>query len=140
MRVDVVWIVLFFAGMAALWWLAYRIEPHYSSKDGRRFLCTAQELVGGEPNGRPRETRVIVMDDGALHCSQKRMMRRSGNLWVLVGKSPTPPKRLEVFVAQQFEDGRAAQGQLAIRVPRKSRVVQVLDAALARREGGRGNA
>lgn len=136
---DYVWIVLFIGGMAGLWWLAYRIEPHYSSKDGRRFLCTAQEVEGGEPTGRPR-TRVIVMDDGALHCSQKRMMRRSGALWVLVGKSPTPPKRLEVYVAQQFEDGRATTSQLSIRVPRSSRVVPVLDEALARRGTARGTA
>jgi hypothetical protein len=139
-QVDYVWIVLFMAAMAGLWWLAYRIEPHYSSKDGRRFLCTAQEVEGGEPTGRPKETRVIVMDDGALHCTQKKMMRRSGALWVLVGKSPTPPKRLEVYVAQQFEDGRATQGQLALRVPSKSRVVPVLDAALSRRGSARGNA
>lgn len=131
---NVVWVLLFFAVMGGAWWLAYKIEPHYASKDGTRFLCTAQEIVEGRPMGRARETRVVVLDDGILHCSQKRAMRRSGSLWAIVGKSPTPPKRLEVYVAQELHDGHALPNQLAIRVPSKSRVVPVLEQILVDRE------
>jgi hypothetical protein len=131
--VDVVWTLLFVAAMGAMWWGATRLEPHYSSKDGRRFMCTAQEIIEGELAGRPRETRVIVMTDGALHCSQKRMMRRSGSLWAIVGKSPAPPRKLDVYLLRELADGREAGGQMAVRIPRKSRVVPILDGILANR-------
>jgi hypothetical protein len=132
--VDAVWIVLFFAVMGGLWWVAYKIEPHYASKDGLRFLCNAQEINEGQPAGRPRETRVLVMGDGALHCTQKRMMRRSGSLWTLIGKSDEPPKRLQVYLAQELDDGHALPGLLALRIPDKSRVIAVLDRILEERE------
>jgi hypothetical protein len=132
--VDTLWIVLFFAVMAGLWWVAYKIEPHYASKDGKRFLCTAQEIVEGQPAGRARETRVMVLDDGVLHCSQKRGLRRNGSLWALVGKSPSPPRRLQVYVAQELLDGHALPNQLAIRLPAKSRVIPILEQLLADRE------
>jgi hypothetical protein len=132
--VDAFWIVLFFAAMAGLWWVAYKIEPHYASKDGKRFLCTSQEIVEGQPAGRTRETRVLILDDGVLHCARKRGLRRDGGLWALVGKSPSPPKRLQVFVAQELLDGHALPNQLAIRVPAKSRVIPLLDEILAERE------
>ena len=30
------------AACVGLYWLAWRVEPHYSSRDGRRFLTTGQ--------------------------------------------------------------------------------------------------
>jgi len=131
--VDLLWTLLFVAAMGGMWWGASRLEPHYASKDGRRFLCTAQEIIDGEVAGRPRETRVMVMVDGALHCSQKRMMRRSGSLWAVVGKSPAPPRKLDIYLLREMVDGREAPGQMAIRIPRKSRVVPLLDGILAQR-------
>jgi hypothetical protein len=138
--VNTLWIVLFFAVMAGLWWVSYKIEPHYASKDGKRFLCTAQEIVGGQPAGRSRETRVMVLDDGVLHCSQKRGLRRNGALWALVGKSPSPPRRLQVYVAQELLDGHALPNQLAIRVPANSRVIPILEQLLTDREVRRSEA
>ena len=132
-RVDLLWTVLFIAAMGGMWWGAARLEPHYASKDGKRFMCTAQEIIDGEPAGRPRETRVMVMVDGALHCTQKRMMRRSGSLWTIVAKSPQPPRKLEVYLLREIADGRMAPGQMAMRIPTKSRVVPILDGILASR-------
>lgn len=137
-RVDLLWTLLFLAVMGGMWWAASRLEPHYSSKDGRRFMCTAQEIIDGEPAGRPKETRVMVMVDGALHCTQKRMMRRAGSLWTIVGKSPQPPRKLEVYLLREIADGRMASGQMAMRIPTKSRVVPVLDGILAGRSGAPG--
>jgi hypothetical protein len=131
--VNTLWIVLFFAVMAVMWWIAYRIEPHYSSKDGTRFLCNAQEIVEGKPTGRARETRVVVFDDGTLHCRQRRATNRHGSLWSLIGKSPTPPQRLQVYVAKEVDDD-GKHAQLLLRLPQKSRVVPVLDRILAGRD------
>jgi hypothetical protein len=132
--VNVLWTVLFVTVVAAMFWGAYKIEPHYASKDGLRFLCNAQELADGEPLTRHKEIRVAVLPDGSLHCSQKEKLRRTRSAWTLVGKSPDPPRNLEVYVAQQFDAGHSLPGQLALRIPKKSRVVPVLDKILADRE------
>lgn len=117
--------------MGGLWWVAYRMEPHYSSKDGHHFLSNAQEMVDGTTTSRKRETRVTVMPDGLLLVAHKRLGRRSTNRYRLVGRSPEPPKNLHVYVAQEVADGSLLPTQLLIRVPVKSRVVPVLDALLA---------
>lgn len=129
--VEAVWILLTVAALAGMWWLGYRMEPHWSSKDGRRFLCNAQELEQGEPVGRPRETRVLVLPDGMLLVSQKRMLKRRSSRWQLTAKSPAPPKKTEVYVATLREDGEVVPAYLALRLPAKSRCVPMLDAMLA---------
>lgn len=133
--VDVVWFVLFFGAMVGLWWLAYRIDPHYSSKDGRRFLCHTQAITHGLPDGRRRETRITVLDDGTLRCSTRRLGKRTDDRWALIGKSDQPPKRKQVFLARQFDDQGWKDAQLALTIPEKSRVIAVLDDALRRRNG-----
>lgn len=129
MSVEYVWLALLIAVMAGLWWVAYRMEPHWSSRDGHRFLCMAQDLPTGFPPGRPRETRVSVLDDGALVIGQKRSMRRRQSIWTLEGKAGDPPPRREVFVARERVDG-VAGNRLALRLPADSRSVAVLDGLL----------
>ena len=130
--VDIVWFLLFAAFMGGLAFLAYRMEPHYSSKDGQRFLCNGQEIIDGQPIGRKRETRVLVMPDGVLNISQKRRLRRTNERWALVGKSPEPPKGKQIYLLQQFSDGKWLHDQMALHIPNKSRVVPVLDGLLDR--------
>lgn len=127
--VEYVWFALLIAAMAGMWWLAYRMEPHWSTKDGRRFMCTTQDLSDPKLPGRKRETRVVVAPDGALHVTHKNGLRRRHSVWMLIGKSPDPPKRLQVYVAQQRTDGKGAT-MMSLRVPAGSRVVPVLDAVL----------
>lgn len=123
------WGIVLLIAMGGLWWVAYRMEPHWSSKDGRRFLCVAQDLPDGFPPGRLRETRVTVLDDGALVIGQKRAMRRRQSVWTLEGKAADPPPKREVYVARQRVDGATGM-RMAIRLPRNSRSVAVLDAVL----------
>ena len=127
-----VWLVLILAVIGGMWWIGYRMEPHWISKDGERFVCGTQEFFHGVLAGHPRETQVAIMAGGTLHITQKRMMRRQRNLWSLVGKSPDPPKRLEIYVAQQTVDGVATSTMLALRIPKKSKCVAILDAELAK--------
>jgi hypothetical protein len=128
--VDYVWLALLVVVMGGLWWLAYRMEPHWSSKDGRRFLCTTQDLSNPSHPGRPRETRIAVSPDGALLISRKNGLRRENTTWVLTGKVPEPPRKREVFLAERRGDSKARL-LLAIRLPANSRCVAVLDRALA---------
>ena len=129
MAVDYVWLALLFVFMGGLWWLAYRMEPHWSTKDGRRFLCTAQDLSNPAHPGRPRETRVVVTPDGALHVTRKNGLRRDQSIWTLTGKVPSPPRKREGFLAARRGDGQ--RHLLAIRLPVGSRCIPVLERALA---------
>ncbi len=115
-----------------MWWLGYRMEPHWISKDGQRFMCGAQEFFHGQLAGHPRETQVAFLGDGSLHITQKRMMRRQRSVWTLIGKAEDPPKRLEIYVAQQSVDGVKTATMLALRIPKKSACTAVLDAALVK--------
>lgn len=128
------WIALIIAVMGGMWWVAYRMEPHWSSRDGRRFMCTAQEIVDGQPVGHPRETRVMVSPDGALFVTQKRLMRRKSSQWALIGKSPDPPRKLQVYVAEHRPEAPLPPTHLAIRIPGNSRCVALLDQLLADRD------
>ena len=127
---DVLWMVLFIGGLVGLWYLAYRIEPHWASRDGARFICNSQELLAGRPNGRLREAQVAVLPDGTLQVTQKRTMRRAVSSWRLVGRSEGPTARLFVYVARRVDDGAEQHVELAMRIPRSSRTVAVLDAFL----------
>jgi hypothetical protein len=133
-EVENLWIIGLVAVLGLMLWAALRIEPHWSTKDGRRFVCHAQELADGEPLSRNQEARIVVLPDGTLHVTRKRTLgRHSTATWTLIGKSPSPPKRVEIYVAQQRSDGSLIPAQLAMRIPPKSRCVKVLDEILAAR-------
>lgn len=132
--VDYVWLALIIVGMGGMWWVAYRMEPHWVSRDGSRFLCTVQELDGVNAVGHPREARVLVTADGALYVTQKRMLRRHTTMWTLVAKAPEPQRKIQVFVARHREAGSRIESHLALRIPTKSRCVAILDELLARAE------
>lgn len=125
--VDILWITLIIAVMAAMWWVAYRMEPHWVSRDGTRFLCTAQELDGVNAVGRPRETRVLITHDGALYVTRKRMLRRHTTMWTLIAKAPDAPRKIQIYVAKHRETGSHVESHLALRIPAKSRCVKILD-------------
>lgn len=132
---DVVWMVLILMGVGGLWFLAYRIEPHWSTRDGRRFVCNTQELFAGQPRGRLREAQVAVLADGSLQVTQKELMRRRSSLWQLVGKAPASRSKVDVYLARRVSDGQPVTDELALRIPRSSRCVPILDGVL----GGAGD-
>lgn len=119
------------AAMALLAWIGFRIEPHWVSKDARRFLCSGQFMNHlGLPMGRWRETKVIVPPDGLVVIDQKRFMKHNSSAWSLTGESPDPPKGRAVFLLS----GHDAHGQkqmLALKLPAKSRAIPILREALA---------
>ena len=118
--------VLALAVMALLAWVGFRLEPHWVSKDGHRFLCSGQLMSPlGQPLGRWRETRVIVDPRGDLQIDQKRMMRRKSSIWRVSAESPDPPKRRAVFLLTAHHSGGQTD-MLALKLPADSRAIAVL--------------
>ncbi len=135
MHVDYLWLLLSIAVCVGLAWLAYRIEPHWVSRDGRRMLCMGQHLDRlGTPQGRWRETRVIIPESGPLRVDQKRFMRRSASFWNLEQQAPAPSgrSRKAVFLLRGHDDTGSA-ALLALKLPANSRAIPVLQERLAGR-------
>lgn len=122
-RVEVLWFAVALALCAALAWIGFKIEPHWVSKDGQRFLCHGQRLtLKGDPLGRWRETRVVINDGGRVQVDQKRFMRRSSTFWKVAAEAPDPPKGKAVFLLEGF-DAQATPILLALRLPVDSRAL-----------------
>ena len=132
------WVIVPLVVVGAMYWLSFRIEPHWASKDGQRFVTTVQAITGrGEPEGRPKEARVAILTSGRLQLSQRRILGKPLNeQWTVAGKSPTPPKRKVVYVLNAVGDDGTA-GQLALKLPEDSRAVPLLDEIIARRDDWR---
>jgi hypothetical protein len=129
--VDVLWVLLAIAVCAGFLYVGYRIEPHHVSKDGRRFLCSGQWISGhGDSPGRRREVWVRVLSGGQIQVDVKKRMRRDVTQWTVEGKAPEPPAKRAVYVLRSTSDLGMTQ-RMTIKVPSKSRVVPILDEALA---------
>lgn len=122
--VDVLTIAGVSIVFSGLVWLAYRIEPHWASKDGTRMIARVQPLgPRGEPDGRWREMRVAV-DGTTLTLSSRGLGSLSlRGTYRALGKSPQPPKRRVIYVL----DG---ERRILLRIPSNSRAVSVLDATI----------
>jgi len=125
---EVVGFILAAGACVLLAWLGLRIEPHFVSKDGSRFLCMGQKMnLQGDHFGRWRETRIIVGNNGGIQVDQKRFMRRTTTFWTVEARSPEAPKRKAVFLLKGHDD-EGLPMLLALRMPAKSRAVATLSA------------
>jgi hypothetical protein len=128
---DALWIVGFVAVLAGLYYAAFRVDPHWVSKDGRRFVCHGQ-LVDQYGNTLQtwREYRFEVIDQQRIFARRRsRWTRRNEGVWRVTAKSENPPKKREVYLLASAESGNT--DQMAIRLPASSRAVEVLEAMRA---------
>lgn len=126
------WFGVAIAVCVLLAWAGFRIEPHWASKDGRRFLCNAQRLSAkGEPESRWREMRIIINNAQQVQVDEKRLMRRPATFWKVVSRSETPPRGREVFLLSGF-DSKGVPALLALRLPKNSRAVPALTELMKR--------
>ena len=128
--------LLALAVCAGLFYIGYRLEPHHVSKDGSRFLSSGQWISNqGDPSGRRREVWVRVLPGGQLQVDVKRRMRHDVTHWSIEGKSADPPPRRAVYVLRSISHLGTTQ-RMTIKVPAKSRAVDILDKAIADRASG----
>jgi hypothetical protein len=119
--VEVVQIVLTLVVCFGLVWAARRIEPHWSSKDGTRFIARAQVLgLGDVPEGGWKEVRGVVEDGHVILDARGMWAARLRGTYRIVSKSPEPPARKAVYLL-------AGEQRVVLRLPHRSRTVEVLD-------------
>ncbi len=125
---DVLWVVGFVALIGGLYYAAFRVDPHWVSKDGQRFICHGQ-LVDqyGNTLQNWREYRFEVIDDKRIFGRRRsRWTRSAQGVWRVAAKSDNPPRKREVYLLTSAESDNT--DQMAIRMPASSRAVPVLEA------------
>jgi hypothetical protein len=129
---DLLWFVGAVLGCTGLFYLAWRIEPHWVAKDGTRFLTTAEPIdYLGRTVGRRREVRAAILPDGGLMVSRRSIVRSTTKIWRIEAKSPRPPNGKELYLLREVPSDPDGD-LLALRVPAKSRIVPSLDALTPR--------
>lgn len=129
---EILSVTVVLALCALLGWLGFRVEPHWVAKDARRFVCNGQRLnARGEPQSRWRETRVVLDDSSQVRVGQKQYLRRKESIWRVVSRSDSPPRGKEVFLLTGVDE-QGLPAMLALRLPRKSRAIATLQAAIVR--------
>lgn len=105
--------------------IAFASDPHWCSKDGRRFSCRARTISPATgPTSRWIEARAAVTPDGLVYLRPRGLSRHNiHGEWRLTGIDPAGDGKRRVYVLQR-------ESLLTIRVPEKSRCVAVLDAML----------
>lgn len=128
---DLLTLLLTVAIGGALVWAAFRMEPHWSSRDGSRWICRGQLIDDhGNTQGRWHEYRFRVTDDGEIAATRRSFIGRAGTgLWKVVARSSDPPNRKAVFLLHPVRDAGA---MMAVRMPASSRAVDTLDDLLDR--------
>ena len=123
------WLLLiaFLAGCVLLLWLSRRIEPHWVSKDGQQFTCRVAELFPERGEVGPwSEARVAINgDDGLTVAVKPKLLRLPGHrspirVFRVVGRADPDRKGLVVYLLK-------GEQQMALRLPKRSRAVAMLD-------------
>ena len=117
-------IIVAIAICIGLLWGARRIEPHWSSRDGHRFIARAQVLgIGDIPEGGWKEVRGSIEGDQVVLAARGLRAVRLRGTYRVVTKSPEPPRGKVVYLL-------AGEQRVVLRMPRSSRTVAVLDRLL----------
>ena len=123
-------IVAFLGGCAVLIWLSRRVEPHWVSKDGRRFTCRVADLSPQRGQaGSWCDARVAVNGDALTVAVKPRAFQPRGRRQVLVlpvvGRTDIDRGGVIVYLL-------GGASPMALRVPKRSRAVATLDELAAR--------
>lgn len=112
---------LVFLGIAARF--AFGSDPHWCSRDGRRFSCRAQTVFEATgTTSRWIEARAAVTVDGHVLLRPRGLSRHNiHGEWSVVRADWSDNRKRRLYVLRR-------DGLVSIRVPAKSRCVAVLDA------------
>jgi hypothetical protein len=123
---TVFWAIVLLGTVAGLFWLASRIEPHWSSGDGTRFTCRVQETdATGRPTTRWYEARGEVVE-GEVAITKKVLMRKGEAVdpRPVSARSDHAPRGKAIYFL-------AGTPLLAVRVPSSSHAAKRLDTLTA---------
>ncbi len=129
---DAVWWIGTIVVLGGLYFLAFRMEPHWVSKDGTTFTCRVREVREDTDQqvGRWKDRHALV-EGGRLRLGGRVTLRSFGDrsrqhltapIGVL-GRSPGGPSRFALYVLD-------SDPAMVLRVPTKSRAVPVLDSLI----------
>lgn len=120
---DLLSTLAFLAVVGSLAWVGWGLEPHWASKDGRRFMCRMQ-MTAVELHERSRwhDVKVTVDDDVVFVVARSRRARALRGSWTVIGASEDARGKRRIY---ELRGGQADTAVL--RVPRHSRSVPVLD-------------
>jgi hypothetical protein len=105
---------------------ALRIEPHWCSKDGQRMIARAQLLPDHhQPSPTWNEVRLFVDEDNILVRTRGRRASDLRGDYKVVGKSPSPPKKREIYILKGDKD-------VCVRIPTDSRAIATFEELLSR--------
>jgi hypothetical protein len=124
--------VVLLAGLA-LWW-AVRVEPHWASRDGQRFVARVHMLRSGDqPEGRWREVRAGVTTNRTVLLRPRGLAAGAvRGEWRMVNASVDERRRRAVYVAVRVQ----GDDRLVLRIPLSSRSRPVLDALVGATSDG----
>jgi hypothetical protein len=123
---DVLWTVLFVGIIVVLWFIAYRMDPHWVSKDGERFIANAQLMDHhGKTLGTWKEYRFEVLSDGTIASRRRsRWFPKDIRQWRVRARSEDKSPKKTIFVFAETDPGGY---MFAVRMPASSRAVPVLE-------------
>ncbi|MDQ3737887.1 MAG: hypothetical protein M3337_01800 [Actinomycetota bacterium] len=132
---DWVWIILTVLVMLAMLAIAFMIEPHWSSKDGHRFICRAQPITLGENSGggRWREVRGEIQPDGVINLRTRGLVtgRKVTGNWRIEARGTTDWRKRVVYILSPIEvaddEPKATRALVALRMPASSRSAPLLE-------------
>ena len=141
---STLWFLAIIAVCGLCLWFAFRIEPHWASKDGSRFVCFGQALTShGVPIGRWREMRIsrvggdslevrprrgsLTMDKTSMPSPKSMLTRRNtkASYWKVIGR--TQEHRNKVIYMLNGSNDADLPAMIALRLPSKSRAVKTLE-------------
>jgi hypothetical protein len=131
---DVVWMLIMAAGLAALAWLAFRYEPHWVARDGMAFTCRIQYLrPDHHPESRWRDARAFI-DEGCVVLKPRGSVARTPKrqaAFTLLRQAESPPKGRVTYLMQS--DSTFGGEYAVLRIPAKSRARANIEALLTDR-------
>ncbi len=119
----------FLAVLGGLLIAVRRLDPHWASRDGLRFIATGEQVdAHGLPEGPRGEYRFSIELDGTVGALRRVMIGyRPKTRWRVEARSDDPPPRREIFVLRSLERPGVV---MAVRLPATSRAVDTLSALL----------
>ena len=106
-------------------WVAFRVEPHWCSKDGRRMIARAQLLPDPrQPASRWNEVRVFVSENTVILRTRGMRATELRGEYRVVAKSAEPPKKQEIYILR-------GDKEVLIRIPRNSRAITTFEGLLS---------